>query len=179
MEVPQQPPQQYYQQPPKIKKPWYDIWWMWVIVIVSFLILRMPIVALLEVINDAGQTIVTNMDNVLINNSNKPTPTKTPFITVDYATLYNEYKANEVAADLKYKGKWLQLTGQINDIGKDLSDDAYITFSISFLSDIKIIVKDDQELKVANMQKGQTITIIGRCIGYGLSEVRLTDSVIQ
>ena len=44
-----------------------------------------------------------------------------PEITVKASVLAAEYQENEVAADLKYKGKVLLVTGTVDDIGKDIA----------------------------------------------------------
>lgn len=75
------------------------------------------------------------------------------------ANLVKEYNANPVRADGNYDGKWLKVTGAVTDfksgavrlgVGGD-SVDVYIIGS---------------ELgKVADLNKGDTITVIGRCSG--------------
>lgn len=75
------------------------------------------------------------------------------------ANLVKEYNANPVRADGNYDGKWLKVTGAVTDfksgavrlgVGGD-SVDVYIIRS---------------ELgKVADLNKGDTITVIGRCSG--------------
>ena len=50
-----------------------------------------------------------------------------PNVTVSARKLYKEYNANEIAADEKYKGQIIQVTGIIRDIGNDIMDNAYVT----------------------------------------------------
>jgi len=46
--------------------------------------------------------------------------------------LYNAYEANEVAADQKYKGKILLVSGEIEDIAKDITDTIYKRSTTSY-----------------------------------------------
>lgn len=87
--------------------------------------------------------------------------------------MIQEYKDNEVAADEKYKGKTVKVTGLVKDIGKDIFDSSYIT-----INDGKDITWDyaqcyfknkDEIAKVANLQKGDTVTLIGKVGSYSLS----------
>lgn len=43
--------------------------------------------------------------------------------------LYTEYNANEVAADAKYKGKWVQVRGLVFSVAKDIAGKPYIAFA--------------------------------------------------
>ena len=91
----------------------------------------------------------------------------------DVVDLIQEYKDNEVAADEKYKGKTVKVTGLVKDIGKDIFDSSYIT-----INDGKDITWDyaqcyfknkDEIAKVSNLQKGDTVTLIGKVGSYSLS----------
>ena len=62
----------------------------------------------------------------------------TPVLSVNSKTLYKDYSNNEIAADDKYKGKIIQVTGTIRDIGNDIMDDAYVTLiGDEFFGDIQ------------------------------------------
>lgn len=50
-------------------------------------------------------------------------------VVISPVNLLNAYDENEVKADSTYKGKLLEVTGSVNDIGKDILDNPYITFS--------------------------------------------------
>ncbi|WP_009904341.1 OB-fold protein [Burkholderia thailandensis] len=57
-------------------------------------------------------------------------PQQTPPIQITAQQLYAEYHANEVAADLKYKGRRLAVTGAIADIKKDVFDDPIVSLQV-------------------------------------------------
>lgn len=88
-------------------------------------------------------------------------------IGVTASNLYSEYEANEVAADQKYEDKILLIRGVILSIGKDILDRPYVvlgghgeyeTWGVQCMF-------DDEDV-VAKFNKGQVITIKGKCSGY-------------
>ena len=52
-----------------------------------------------------------------------------PSVKISASRLYKEYDANEIAADQKYKGKIIEVTGVIRDIGNDIMNNAYVTLA--------------------------------------------------
>ena len=90
-------------------------------------------------------------------------------IEIDHTQLHKEYMDNPISADAKYKGKTLKLTGKVEDIDREIAGNTYITFKIDFLEDVRITFKKSEESKVAQLKKGQQITIKGECTGTLLS----------
>ena len=81
-------------------------------------------------------------------------------IKVTAIKLYNDYEANEVAADNMYKGKRLEVTGTVESINKDIADDVYISLTAGeILSNIQCHLSDPG--KAAELKKGQRITVTG------------------
>lgn len=104
---------------------------------------------------------------------------KKDYIEVDYKVLHKEYMDNPIAADAKYRGKKLRLTGEVYNIDREIMGNTYITFYIDFLEDVRITFKMSEESKVAQLRKGQTVTIQGICKGTLLStSVALNDCEI-
>ena len=94
-------------------------------------------------------------------------------LKVDYELtanqLYKAYDDNEIAADNKYKGKKLAVTGKISDISEvfgniavDLKSDDGIGWTT-----IRCTMKNRDE--VSKLRKGQKVTIIGTCDGLTLN----------
>lgn len=92
--------------------------------------------------------------------------------------LYNEYNANEVSADDKYKGKKIAVTGEVGNIAKDIMDKPYITLSQQdgFIPAVQCYVS--KEL-ATNISKGQIITLVGTCNGSVLTVVMLKDCELE
>lgn len=110
--------------------------------------------------------------------SSKASSKTEEIIDVDYNVLYDEYKENEIAADQKYKGKKLKLTGQISRIGQDIINTPYIIIEVKTFDGIRLDFKSSEKEKLANLSTGQTITVIGKCKGKIILDVNLEDCVI-
>ncbi|MGA9047776.1 MAG: hypothetical protein WB588_02175 [Dehalococcoidia bacterium] len=94
-------------------------------------------------------------------------------IPMSATALYNAYESNQVAADLEYKGKLLKVTGIVNRIGTDLSNNPYVVISASTSDIFGVQCTYPQTLEyqqlLATLRKGQTVTVTGRCTGYILN----------
>jgi hypothetical protein len=88
-----------------------------------------------------------------------------PAIKVTALQLLAEYNANEVAADIKYKRKPLQVSGRVASINKDFTDSIYIAIQgDSGLSNIHASGFSVEQASI--FKKNQSIVI--NCIGGGL-----------
>ena len=102
-----------------------------------------------------------------------------PDFRISAKELYSEYDANGVAADLKYKGKILAVTGTVDNIDKDIMDDIYVTLEgDDFIGSIQCFFADSHVGEAASLRKGQTLTIKGQCNGQ-LMNVLLKGCVIE
>jgi len=89
-----------------------------------------------------------------------------PSYTLSANQLYNEYNSNEVAADSKYKGKIVIVTGTIQDIGKDIMDDAYIVIGGGgFLDGVQCTFTKGEQSTVARLSMGQQVRVKGEVTG--------------
>jgi hypothetical protein len=80
--------------------------------------------------------------------------------------LYDDYQANEVAADNKYRNKRLLVTGVVDEITKDFLDTPIVTLMTGseFFYVSASFPKDD--IKVAELSKGWQVTL--ECRGQGM-----------
>ena len=126
-----------------------------------FSILFFSIIALASLENDAPP----------INSETKPV------LKVTSKTLYKEYNNNEIAADDKYKGKIIQVRGQIREFGKDIMDEAYISLiGDDFFGDVQCFFPDKSYL--LNLKKGQRVNVIGYCDGLFMNII-LQNCIIK
>lgn len=89
-----------------------------------------------------------------------------PSYTLSANQLYNEYNSNEVAADSKYKGKIVIVTGTIQDIGKDIMDEAYIVIGGGgFLDGVQCTFTKGEQSTVARLSMGQQVRVKGEVAG--------------
>ncbi|MGI4815868.1 MAG: OB-fold protein [Janthinobacterium lividum] len=86
--------------------------------------------------------------------------------TVSLVTMNADYQANEVAADNRYKGHLLAVTGKINSISKNLFDATYLALDIDGqLLDTTATLNERYLPTAAKLSKGQVVTLI--CVGAG------------
>ena len=94
---------------------------------------------------------------------------KSPEVTVSAYEIYQAYEANEVAADLKYKEKVIQVSGVVESIEKDLMDTIYVSLSVGDeyeISSVQCFFADSHKADAASLSKGQRVTIKGLGDGY-------------
>lgn len=103
-----------------------------------------------------------------------------PAATLSANQLYQEYDANQVAADSKYKDKVIIVTGSIKNIGKDITDTAYVVIGgEGFLDGVQCMLPGGQEGVVAQLSKGQFVTAKGRVSGQAIGNVLLRNCTLQ
>ena len=109
--------------------------------------------------------------------SPKVTPNSNPSVIITASKLYKEYNANEIAADEKYKGKIIEVTGVIRDIGNDIMDNPYITLvGDEYFGDIQCYF--NEKSVVAKLSKGKRITVIGSCSGL-MMNVQINNCIVR
>ena len=112
-----------------------------------------------------------------LDQSPKVTSDSNPSVTISASKLYKEYNENEIAADEKYKGKIIEVTGVIRDIGNDIMDNAYITLvGDEYFGDIQCYF--NEKLVVAKLSKGKRITVIGSCSGLMIN-VQINNCIVR
>ena len=84
--------------------------------------------------------------------------------TITAGDIVSAYEANEVSADENYKGKKFYVEGYIENIGKDILDDIYVTLEAGKgIRSVQCYIDDKDRVK--KLQKGQKITVFGKCDG--------------
>jgi uncharacterized membrane protein YvbJ len=105
--------------------------------------------------------IATNNDQ-----SEKVSDQEGPAVLVDAVDLSAAYKANEVAADMKYKGKRLLVTATVESINKDFKDEVWVGLKTDNQF-MPIHAEGFSPEQVANLKKGSQIEIA--CTGAGMT----------
>ena len=105
----------------------------------------------------------TDVSNNIEDNIQKPIE----YIKVTALKLSEDYKANEVAADATYKGKQVEASGYINNIGKDITDTAYVSLKTDQYSivGVQCMFEKDFEPQLVTLSKDQNITLQGEVSG--------------
>jgi RecG-like helicase len=89
-----------------------------------------------------------------------------PDVKVAARVLFSDYEANEVAADQRFKGKTLLVTGTVDDIKKDLMNKMYVTLTGNeVFGHVQCYFAQAHEGQLAGLRKGMTVSVKGRCDG--------------
>ena len=104
----------------------------------------------------------------------------TPDYTLTAVELWREYQANEVAADSKYKGKTLLVSGEVVGIDKDFLDNAVLSLRTrnEFMS-VKATLDDSQKSGAASLSKGSMVSLLCKGNGAILGSPTLKDCYMK
>ena len=103
------------------------------------------------------------------------------FIEITAMKLSQEYDDNKVAADAKYEDKFLKVSGVIDDIGKDILDNPYVTLEgpESMFFGVQCMFPKNDESKLIDLSKGQNVTLTGKLSGELIGNVILRGCSIS
>lgn len=100
-----------------------------------------------------------------------------PVADLTAAQLLAEYDENSVAADRKYEGKVVRVSGVLQNIGEDLLGKLYITLDTGNpISSVQCFLDDAYVDQVAELKKGQGVAVKGVCKGKTIN-ILLEDCV--
>ena len=117
--------------------------------------------------------LILKYNKYITNNNPATTAPKEDIIKISASDLLAEYDANEVAADNKYKGKKVEITGAVDSIGKDIFGSVYVTLKTDngFIS-IQCYFSEKAEIdKVATLKEGDWVTVTGIVDGRSINIV--------
>ncbi len=110
-------------------------------------------------------------------------PAPAPTVTIKAGDLLAEYGANAVAADAKYKGKPLQVSGKFGTAQKApllgyavqvLPEDA----GDANLSGVECFILESAQADVAKLQPGALVTLQGMCDGQVVGQVKMSKCIL-
>ncbi len=86
--------------------------------------------------------------------------------TITAEQLAEEYEANTVAADLKFKGKQFKISGKVSDINTDFRGHPYVTMGgTNQFMQPQFAFDKDATNQLAEVKKGMKLTLV--CEGRG------------
>lgn len=104
----------------------------------------------------------------------------TDVIDVTARELEKAYAENEVAADERYRGKVLRVSGVIDQISKDaLGEMVVMLRSPNVMGGVHCTFDDKQKSQVASLKKGQKVTLRGRGTGVALGAPTLSSCSVD
>lgn len=95
-------------------------------------------------------------------------PSAKAAIKVSAVKLSEEYKANEISADAKYKGNVVEVSGVVGNIAKDFLDTPYIVLKTSeyaIMDSVQCMFSKTDEPQLATIVKGRQIILRGEVSG--------------
>lgn len=96
------------------------------------------------------------------------------------SSLFQEYKANEVKADMDYKGKIIQVSGNIRQVRKDFFNNIIIALKgDAYFGDVDCQLVDEQERLASNLQSGDNVGVFGKCTGTVMMSPQLSDCKLK
>ena len=103
-----------------------------------------------------------------------------PDVTVTTDQLLDDYKKNHIAADQKYKGKWVQVTGKYAGTGNVALAGDYVSIGSAHEGELDVMCfldKNDAAArdKAGKLKEGDAVTMLGMCEGKvaGFTAIRL------
>lgn len=105
-------------------------------------------------------------------------PPPPDLVEVTAKQLFADYQENEVAADLKYKGKLLRVNGKVTRISKDLLDEPLVEIATSN-EYMPVYASFADKVAVARLKRGQQVTARCRGNGASLNHALLADCVLE
>lgn len=126
-----------------------------------------------------GNTAATKPVNELGAASIAPTATPIP-IEVAAAELMAEYDANEVAADITYRNKWVIITGEVGSISEVLGR-KYVSLSEGGLLPVSRVhchFENRHADQLVELRKGQEVTLRGKVDGYDIGNVTVSNCTV-
>lgn len=148
----------------------------WILIVIVVLFVIGLVAGNDDTETEASQNIKSSENNVVAEQEAEPV-TATP---VNASDLFADYDSNEVAADKKYKGQLLEVSGTVSSIDSGLGDSAMVQLETSNQF-MHVTAKGNDEFTsaAASLTKGQKITMICEGDGEVIGMPMLSDCVIQ
>ncbi|MFA5945362.1 MAG: hypothetical protein WC802_00425 [Patescibacteria group bacterium] len=165
-----------------IKKPIYRRWWFWLLAFLAFVMIVGPFLP--ESTTTPSPVVVSSGTGSDTINVDKPTPAPEPekvVATTSAVKFYQDYTTNNIAAEQKYNGHLVKLTGVISSIGRDILGKAYIVLKGDQygFKGIQCMLDDSSMAKVAEVSIGDSVTLTGRVKDNVLTNILIDGCLID
>jgi len=104
-----------------------------------------------------------------------------PSLVIESRDLFAEYQTNEAAANQKYKGRLVEVTGVTESVGVDATGSPYVGLSGGQLGigRVQCLFPKEAAEEIARIQKGRVLTVVGTVSGMGAINVLLENSQLR
>lgn len=151
--------------------------------VLGFIVLYVAMFSLSTAMNEDaanGEGIYSNSSQTSESTNNSQTPEIT-YIEVSAEELWQAFSDNEVLAEQTYTGKHIKVTGIVSEINsKDFLSSANVLLKVdnALFSCVQCNFNTTNSSQLANISKGQQVTIVGVCGDLSLN-VHVNDCKIQ
>ncbi len=169
------------------KKVWYKKWWVIVIGVVLLFVIIGSFGSDDKSKENQSQQASQGDDvtqKVDTKKEEKPVEVKevVPQVTVTSAVIAKDYSENEVAADEKYKGKIIEVSGKVASVDNGILDNEMIVKlsdgEYDFSGPMCYMEKSERE-KVLAFKKGDKVTLIGEGNSATIGSPMLKDCTVK
>ncbi len=153
-------------------KPWYKKTWF---IVVSVLFI-------FYIIGTVAEPPVSEQEETKTDDKIAVEKVEEPILKVTTQELVDAYEENGVSAAQKYEDNMVEITGNVDTIGKDIIETPYITLKVydqySF-TQVQCMFKKVEEDKLAEVSKNQKVVLRGRVSGKLLNIIVKDCKVIE
>jgi hypothetical protein len=107
-----------------------------------------------------GPTSLSSSGNSRANSAGSPTGTPLPTIAISSTDLVKAYKENELAADEKYQGRKLEVSGKISHIATVLGS-IQVDLEGKDYTPVKCSFPEERKAEVVKLKTGQRVVVTG------------------
>ncbi len=94
--------------------------------------------------------------------------------------LIEAYRANEIAADARFRGKMVSISGTVADITRSAFDDTVVQMGDpNGFERVHATLSDGQQSVAAQLQRGQSVVVVGRCTGMIIGSPMIEDAIVR
>ena len=97
--------------------------------------------------------------------SNNGSDAEEPSVTAEASSMVKEFQDNELAADAKYKGKWVQVNGVVDKIDTEMFNSNKYVLNIGGGSEFEFLTvncHDIPQSELSKIAKGDDVTVVGK-----------------
>lgn len=103
-------------------------------------------------------------------------------VSANAAAMVKEFQDNELGADTKYKGKWVEVTGVVDKVDTEMFDSNKYVLNIGGGTDFEILTVNCHDIPKADLSsvnKGDDVTVIGEFKDGGDAGVELKHCALR
>lgn len=108
----------------------------------------------------------------------EPAESQEPTVTANAADMVKEFEDNELAADSKYKGKWVQVNGVVNKIDTEMFNSKEYILQIGSGSEWELLTVNCHDIPndvLSTLSTGNAVSVVGEFSDGGNLGVELKN----